>query len=403
MIGPTATIESRPVTISIRQTHLRWLEECCPAGAYALAVEGREGPSTRGAARGTAIHEAFSRYVAHLFRTGRQTDWDAMEGITREVLADFPELAFAEATEVRDQASNIARGFLFEPAHYYGSEESFATVLDLGDGRHVEITGRVDLLEACVPEGWARITDCKTNHVIPADSAVRTDFQLRTYAMLVLDNLPPAVQVVHGSLWLTRYNIRVPQKGEAAWTREDIEAFREHLINRLRAFLDGKLVREFVPSTWCQYCPRRRPSDCTHWRLSGAAPTITSAEKARRVAARIVAEEQRLDALKAALKEWVAAEGPVRIGSTAKAETFANWTETQTSYPFSTLEEAVSLLVEQGIIAPPSFDEMASVSKTSRAFRDLMKIAEFRSAMAEGLVEKQVTRFKHKHEGGDDE
>jgi hypothetical protein len=276
-------------------------------------------------------------------------------------------------------------------------------VLDVGEGDRVEITGRIDLLEACVPEGWARITDYKSNHAIPGDAAVREDFQLRTYALLVLDNLPPAISAVKGNLWLTRYNIRVPQKGEAAWTRDELEDFRAHLANRLRAFLDGRLSREFVPGTWCQYCPRRRPGDCTHWRLSGAAPTITNEEKARRVAARIVAEEQRLDALKAALKAWVASEGPVRIGSTAKAETFDNFTEMQTAYGAEALIEALVMMTSQ--VGDQPLNEILSVQKTSKAFKALMKIPEFRAAMEDAITTKAVTRFKHKRvtEGVDDE
>lgn len=393
---------SAPVALTIRQTHLRALEDQCPGMAYALAVEGREGPTSRAATRGTAIHDVFSRYVQHLYERGRQTDWEEAEAIARRTLADYPTLSFAESKDVLEQAANIAQGFVFEPANFYGTEDSFSTVLDVGGGDRVEITGRLDLLEVCIPEGWARITDAKSNHVIPGDSAVREDFQLRCYAMLALDNLPPAVTVAKGNLWLTRYNTRVPQKGEAAWTREEIEEFREHLKVTLRAFLDGRLSREFVPGTWCQYCPRRRPGDCTHWRLSGAAPTITNEEKARRVAARIVAEEQRLDALKASLKAWVASEGPVRIGSTTKAETFDNFLEVQTAYGaeavLASLEEMASL------VGPQPLNEILSVSKTSKAFKALMRIPEFREVMEESVTSKQVTRFKHKRlEGVDDE
>jgi hypothetical protein len=389
--------------LTIRQSHLRALEEQCPAMAYALAVEGREGPSGRGAGRGTVVHEVFSAYTEHLFAAGRQTDWEACERIAREVADRHPELLYAERQDVLAQAANIGRGFLFEPALYYGSEEAVTTDIRTPDGRHITLTGRLDLLEVCIDEGWARITDAKSNHVIPADGAVRDDFQLRTYAMLAFDSLPPAVSVIHGRLWLTRYNLLVPQKGEVAWTREDANEFKAYLAPKLQAFFDGELRSEFVPGTWCQYCPRRRPSDCTHWRLSGAAPTITNEEKARRVAARIVAEEQRLDALKASLKAWVASEGPVRIGSTTKAETFDNFVEMQTAYGaeavLASLEEMASL------VGPQPLNEILSVSKASKAFKALMRIPEFREAMEESATSKQVTRFKHKRvaEGVDDE
>lgn len=368
--------------------------------AYALAIEGREGQSTGGAARGTVLHEIFSRYVTHLWKTQRQTDWEACAWIAMQVCAEHPQLTFAQRKDVAEQSKNIGQGFPFEPAHYYGSEEALETDLELADGRVVRITGRLDLLEVSLPEGWARITDAKSNHAIPADSAVRDDFQLLTYAMLALDNLPPAVEQVKGQLWLTRYNIRVPQRSEAVWTREDIETFREHLRVRLAAFLDGKLAREFVPGSHCQYCPRRRPGDCTLWRFSEVGGPITTPSQAVRVGARVAVYQQRLDALKTALKAYVQEHGPVRIGSTAKAETFAFWTEEHTAYDALCLMAALELLRDQ--VGEQPLSELLTVNKQSKAFKSLMKIPDFREAMADGIVTTTQTRFRHKKPGGED-
>ena len=67
-------------TYTIRQSHLRHLEEHCPAFAYATSVRGLSGPSGAGAERGTVVHEFFGRYVQHLYETGRDTDWTATGG-----------------------------------------------------------------------------------------------------------------------------------------------------------------------------------------------------------------------------------------------------------------------------------------------------------------------------------
>ena len=75
---------------TIRQSTLRHLEEHCPALAYALSVDGLEGPSGPAAYRGQAIHDFFSRYVQHLFESGRQTDWSATDELLAEVYASFP-------------------------------------------------------------------------------------------------------------------------------------------------------------------------------------------------------------------------------------------------------------------------------------------------------------------------
>jgi hypothetical protein len=362
--------------------------------AYALAVQHKEGPSGAGAVRGTVIHEIFAAYVTHLWHTRRQTDWEECANIAARVLEQHPELNYEQVRDVLSQADNIARGYLFEPGTYYGSEELLATTISINGGRSVRITGRLDLLEVDQDEGWARITDAKSNHMVPADSAVQDDFQLRTYALLVMDNLS-YVERVYGQLWLTRYNIFCPQRREAVWTRDDIEQFREHLTVRLGAFVDGKLAREFVPGTWCQYCPRRRPSDCTLWRHSPALQgPITTPVQAERVAARIIAQEQRLDGLKAALKAYVNDNGPVRVGSTAKAETFGFHARETEDVPASALLEIAE--VARDLVGDVDINELLSPNRTSKAYKMLRRHPEL-APLFEAVVRKRLsTVFGHK-------
>ena len=389
-----------PAALRIRQSDLRALEEQCPAMAYATNVERRPGPSFAGSVRGTAVHEVFSRYTTHLFKTGRQTDFEAAERIAREVIRAYPALDFTARVDVREQARNIAEGFIFDAFAYYGSEEDLATDLVLEDGRLVRITGRLDLLEVFSGEGRAKITDAKSNHLIPPDSAVKDDFQLRTYALLVLDNLPH-VDEVEGTLWMTRYNRRCPQKDQAVWTRADLEDFREHLRVRLAAHFDGKLRSVFVPGTWCQYCPRRRPGDCARWRsyASTTPPPLGTFFQARRVAARVIALEQERELLIGRLKEYVNEHGPVTVGDTARAETFGfHATESEDFDAGEFLEvlrdpELVSLAGEQPV------GQLFSVNKRSRTFRQIRHNRDLKHLFDDIATTKVSTRFAHKGVG----
>lgn len=233
--------------------------------------------------------------------------------------------------------------------------------------------------------------------MVPADSAVQDDFQLRTYALLVMDSLP-YIERVYGRLWLTRYNIFCPQRLEAVWAREDIEQFREHLAVRLGAFVDGKLAREFVPGTWCQYCPRRRPSDCTLWRHSPALQgPITTSAQAERVGARIIAQEQRLDGLKAALKAYVNDNGPVRVGSTAKAETFGFHARETEDVPASALLEIVE--VARDLVGEVDINELLSPNRTSKVYKILRRHPELAPLFEAAARKRLSTVFGHKSTG----
>ena len=199
-------------TLTIRQTHLRHLEEHCPAMAYSLSVLGRDTGSGSGAYRGQAVHEFHSRYARHLYETGRETHWSAVPGILAEVYQEFPALTFKQRMDVKQQAEIIAQTFLMRQHLYYGSEEPFTSEIPLPGGS-CTVTGRIDYLEW--EDETARIVDVKSNHQIIPDARVREDFQLRTYAMLVLDNIPglETVGTVGSRAW------HLPTPGGALFTR----------------------------------------------------------------------------------------------------------------------------------------------------------------------------------------
>lgn len=391
-------------TLRIRQTYLRCLLDQCPAMAYALAVEKREGPHFGGASRGTAVHEVFSRYAVHLYETERETDWEAAERLAREVLDEHPEISYADRLDVLEQAANIGRGFLFERAAFYGAEEALEAELDLRDGRSITVTGRLDLLLSRQADfRVARIVDCKSNHNLPPDAAVREDTQLAVYAWLTAQHL--AVDAVEGELWFTRYNVRLPRRAPAVWYPDDLAAFEDHLRVKVRAFLDAGERQEFVPGNHCQYCPRRRPGDCARWQRSFPVKALRSHQEAARAGARLVALEQQADALKAALKAYVNEHGPLRIGSTAKAETWDFWESRTDEYAVS---EVLDLLdgpagqayqSEHGVVR---LDDIARPDTRGRTFRQMLKSRELGEDLRSLATPKTTTTFRHKGGGEGD-
>lgn len=393
---PTMT-ETRTPVLTIRQSHLTWLLGYCPRGAYALAIEGREGPSYSGAARGTCIHEAFARYNLHLWKKGRQTDWEAAERIGLDVLADCPELPLSERDDVIAQVRNIAQSYLFEASHFYGAEEQLYTDLELADGRVVRITGRLDLLLVDQDEGLATIRDVKGNHSLPTDSAIAKDLQLTIYAMLVFDNLPD-VERVSGQLWFTRYGLLLPRKEPAVWTREDIDVFKDHLRVILAHFLDSK-THEAVPGVKCQYCPLRRVNECRLYRsyYGTVPPPPRNETQALKLARQIVALEDARETRIALLKDYVNEHGPLALGSGSAAETFAyHKRESEEIAPsdlLAVLEDNRSLVGDQPI------DELLSVNKRSKAFRNLRYHQELRAAFDDVATTKVSTTFGHRSVG----
>ena len=396
---PNLQVEGEPI-FTIRQTNLRMLEEECPAGAWAKAVEGRSTPSGEGARRGTAIHEIFGRYANYLARTMRPTDFDAVEDIAAEVLRENPGLNFSQRKEILEQARNIAEGFLMIPEDFYGNEVALETIIELEQGVTVRVTGTLDLLQMD-DEGVAHITDAKSNHVIFPDSRVHNDFQLMVYAMLVFDKFPE-VEVVKGHLWMTRYNIMIPQKGEALWTREEIEELRAHLALRLGAFLRGELRNEFVPGIWCQYCPRRRPGDCTLYRsyYGNVPPPPLTDDQARKMARQIMTLEDARETRLALLKDYVNEHGPVSVGSGDKAEAFAFHVSESAEYESADVYNFLTSPEIAGEIGNiKTYLGVFKVDKSGKVFKALDKAL---GGALRGMAKMELsTRFGHKSERED--
>ncbi|MGI9951404.1 PD-(D/E)XK nuclease family protein [Moorellaceae bacterium AZ2] len=196
----------------------------------------------------------------------------------------------------------------------YRVEEHFEVPLD-GPGSPV-LQGYIDFWD-----GKGTLIDWKTNRVFyhPLDN-----HQLGLYAYALKDM---GYSEVTGQLYFLRYR----QASEPVrYTAELIDAARgwalalaKDIEERLVACeLDGEdPVKMFPPkpqSGGCRYCSYA--ATCPSAENSPAGPTISmqeaiaTAEEAAAVAAEIERLENILDGLKAQLKEWVTANGPVAVG-----------------------------------------------------------------------------------------
>jgi len=362
-------------------------------------VQGVPSISGPGAYRGLAVHDFFAGYVKHLHRTKRQTDFEALDSILAKTLQKYPALTLEQHEDIRSQAKNLVRGFVFNPDTFYGVETPLELQVDIGAGRTVTITGRLDFLEVGPQGNVAWVGDVKSNHVIWPDSQVCKDFQLRVYAALVFANMP-GIERVYGRLLMSRYGIGLPQKGEASWDREDTWQLLEHLASRLAAHFEGRLKNERVPGTWCGYCPLRRPGKCSLYKSyygTTPAPPLND-QQARKLARQVIALEQARDERIALLKDYVNEHGPVRVGSGEYAEVFGYHTRESEDIPAAAIIEILQNHAD--LVGAPPLDELLSVNKRSKAFKQLRRVPELADDLSDAVQITYSTTFTHKRVGG---
>ena len=367
--------------------------------AWALSVEGREGPQTPGALRGSAVHSLFSRYAQHLYETWLLSDPQGLSLLLEKVFEDYPSLGFEQREDVTNQAGKIAAGLHFDPEHFYGTEEALAMDLKLAGGGKATVTGRLDYLEVHAHTGSAVIVDLKSNHYLPPDSRVKQDFQLACYALLVLENLPQ-VDLVEGRLLLSRYGVSLPQKGEALWSRRDAERLKAHLRTRLGAHFAGELRGEYRPGDHCGYCPRRRVGDCPLVRsyYGTTPPPLRTERQARKLACQVIALEGARETRLALLKEYVRTRGPLAVGSGRYAEVFAFRESESEEIPAA---DFIRILKENyALVGEQDLSELLTVSKTSRHFKHLRSHPDLK-VFFDAVAQKRVgcSVFGHKLPG----
>jgi hypothetical protein len=300
--------------------------------------------------------------------------------------------------DVLQQTSHVVAGFLFDPERFYGVEVPLYMELTLEDGRVCRVTGRADYMLVDDDEGYSDITDLKSQWNIPSDAAMRDDTQQKIYSTMAITMLPELV-MAKARLLLTRYGFFVPQQSEALWVREELEAFRdEHITPMLSAFYRGDLRDEYIPGLHCQYCPRRRPGDCTLWRsyYGNVPPPPTSEQQARKLARQVMALEEARDVRLSHLKAYVNEHGPLKVGSGKKAETFGYHVNESDEYDAAEVFEVLSDPDVESLVgaATAHFSGVFRVDRSGKAFKQLDKALQGR--LRDLAQKKRSTRFEHK-------
>jgi len=348
----------------LRRYEIEWLERQCPAAAKVI-VGGAKSPSGVPAQRGIAIHDCARRYLTHLARNGRPTDWEHAEAIKAEVSARFPELAFVDVQEVQRQFQGIVDGLVFNPSKYVMHETLCSLPLTLHNGTVVEVVGTPDLVEIERDEGLLVITDYKSQWRIPSQAEVDNNFQAQLYGLLCLHELDYEIVAVKLRLHLTRWGV----VKEAVWSVEELEELQEHLRTKLTGFYAGKYDRVFRPGSWCTYCPRRRPGDCPRWKLPdpGEPVPITTDAQARKVLAEVIGLKGRLELRQKQLKAWSDEHGPVRVGD----QQAAYKPRTSRSYVPSQVIELLAEHVDE--IGPIHYDDICKIDTWGPRFKQLWR------------------------------
>jgi len=335
---------------------------------------------TEAAARGTAVHEFVERYNNHRAKVGRQTDIESGTQLIGEVLADYGHLRPEIQEEIHQLCQGVIETHLLNLDTFYGSEETFKAELP-----SIILTGRLDELH--VQDDTAEIIDTKSNHVIPTPAKVAEDFQLKTYAFLVINRLSQ-VRGVKGTLYLPRYGVY----RSATWERDELERWGEHL-GRLSDSLQNDEPKEAVPNPLCQYCAASLPGGgCKAWKKTyGLESVIRSESEAQEAAKQILALEQRLKARRSVLQAYCKDNGKVDAGGR------------RFGY-FESESYKVNAAVLEDALLDTDLDPYDYLSVSAADLKKLRKgLGKEADAVIEDISEKKVsTRFSEKAIGGDE-
>jgi hypothetical protein len=248
------------------------------------------------AARGRFVHSGMSRYLKHLQETQRQTDFEALQGIVQEVIAE--EGLSEEGEELFLECAGDTVLFPMPPpgAIILSDREDF--FIKLAQGK-VIVGIRPDW--GMISNNEAFITDWKTNWQLESQAQVEKDFQLRFYGTVIFDNFL-AVEIVRLSKFFMRHLI----VRSFTFLRSDGIKFRARLEGLAEAIL-AETEWTPTPGAQCTYC--QHAEDCP----VRSQFAIGSVEDAEKTAGEILILKQRIKEREAALKQHCNEHGKIIV------------------------------------------------------------------------------------------
>jgi len=277
------------------------LYERCP-WAYKTVYLDRI-PRAKNEARetGQLLHGLVADYLNRLIAMGQPTDWDWARGATpKEALSDSIEMwnrfyetfALPEGLESPGVENRLAFDASWQPCEFFSEEAYFRMVIDF----HF----RQDSLGV--------IVDWKTNREVP--QTVAKDLQLRTYGWGLKQTLYPEIQEVLLRLHFLRYG----KEREVMLESHDLAEVPDKLAARIST-IEADNNYDPTPGSFCGLCGVTAHCPVMSKALAPIEVLAPATREQAVKAASLLLTLQKMEKeLASRLKDWVKANGPVRVG-----------------------------------------------------------------------------------------
>lgn len=279
----------------------------CPAAFKAQYLDKRHFNPSPPMIVGGLLHRIFETYTQHLKKSGLKTDISAMPKITESAYYEKDlGLEASAIDEVMEISQQFAEKFILNLDTFYGSELKLAITKDERKTEWTDWTGAffrsiIDRIDK--EDNRVVITDYKTGYSIEKDT-----WQQAIYAWLVRDLFPEC-----DTFTLKTHYVRLGYIDSVEITLADIAKAKKKALNTIK-MIEKERVFPPRPGNNCGSCSFL--ADCGQiMKLEGTVPMISSPEKAREYAQKLIIAEYLISRVKNALKAYAKETGPIDLGT----------------------------------------------------------------------------------------
>ena len=288
---------------TFRYSQLRTYAQC-PRKYRSQYVEGRPVPSSPALEFGSCFHKALETYHRHLIARHKANDSVGVdEAAFREALGAAFATDLSLGTEALRVGDRMIESYEVSPETIIGVEEQLEVKLDNGH----TIVGHADLVRQVKSDDGDRLvlTDFKTDRALRSEAGLEADLQLRTYAWLGKQTYPQMVKVV-AHMYFIRW--AAPRSVEF-YGDETFDRIGEQLKVLVDSIVADETYRP-TPGDVCQYCAYSMNCKVPH---DVGIHQARTDKQARKMADSLLVMEQQRKVMMAALKAFVAQNGPLVV------------------------------------------------------------------------------------------
>jgi hypothetical protein len=255
---------------------------------------------------GGIVHQIIAAYIKHLTKTGRVSDLEKLQQLTRQLGGAGPHELYRD---IEDIMSLFANSFILNfPGNILVEQEvAFDRQWQQVDWLDPKVffRAKIDLLVDTKEQAY--IIDWKTDRSIPSPSAVHSSVQLLTYAYIASLLLPETEQFLIQFFYL-HYNAR-PSRTLCRDEVSHIPALISAKANTIER--ERKFEPRLNPN--CGWCGVRHHCTAYHELPRSGILTIETEDEAAKAAQTYAALAGLSADLRQALEAWVAQHGPITI------------------------------------------------------------------------------------------